>query len=74
MNLLSVLTLALAIAGALNWGLVGLLDFDLVVALSGARSLFTRIVYVVLGLSAVWQVMPLVSALGSSEHAAGRAG
>ena len=73
MKFLNVLTLALVIVGGLNWGLVGLLDFDLVAALFGAGSLLTRIVYVVVGLSAAWQVMPLVSALGSGEPAAGHA-
>lgn len=71
MKFLNVLTLALVIVGGLNWGLVGLADFDLVAALFGAGSLLTRIVYVVVGLSAAWQVMPLVSAFGSSEPAAG---
>lgn len=71
MKFLNVLTLALVIVGGLNWGLVGLAEFDLVAALFGAGSLLTRIVYVVVGLSAAWQVMPLVSAFGSSAPAAG---
>jgi uncharacterized membrane protein YuzA (DUF378 family) len=73
MKFLNVLTLALVIVGGLNWGLVGLLNFDLVAALFGAGSLRTHLVYVGVGLSAAWQVMPLVSALGWNEAAAGHA-
>ncbi|KQZ95343.1 hypothetical protein ASD64_18865 [Mesorhizobium sp. Root157] len=73
MKILNVLTLALLIVGGLNWGLVGLADFDLVAALFGAESALARIVYVVVGLSAAWQIVPLVSALGWNEATAGHA-
>lgn len=73
MKFLNVLTLALVIIGGLNWGLVGLLNFDLVAFIFGTGLVLTRIVYVVVGLSAAWQVVPLVSALGSNEAAAGHA-
>ena len=39
--------LAITIIGAINWGLIGLLDFDLVAFLFGNMSLLTRIVYTV---------------------------
>lgn len=42
---------ALAIIGALNWGLVGVADFNLVDYLFGAGSVVTRIIYGVVGLS-----------------------
>ncbi|MFU0504676.1 DUF378 domain-containing protein [Pseudaminobacter sp. NGMCC 1.201702] len=71
MRILNVVTLTLVIVGGLNWGLVGLLGFDLVAAISGTGSVLTRIVYVVVGLSAAWQIMPLVSAMGSNQTAAG---
>ena len=60
MKILNILTLVLVIVGGLNWGLVGLFDFDLVAALFGAMSPLARIVYVLVGLSAVWLVIPLV--------------
>ena len=47
---------ALVIIGALNWGLVGLLDYDLVAALFGAASTISRIVYSLVGLSALWML------------------
>lgn len=70
MKLVNTLTLALVIVGGLNWGLVGLFGFDLVAALFGTASILSRLVYVVVGLSAAWQIMPLVTALGSDNAAA----
>lgn len=42
------------IIGGLNWGLVGLLGLDLVATIFGALSLLSRIVYILVGLSAVY--------------------
>ncbi|MBQ7449975.1 DUF378 domain-containing protein [bacterium] len=47
------LTFWLVFVGALNWGLIGLLQFDLVAFLLGDMTLWTRIVYVLVGLSAL---------------------
>ncbi len=47
--------LGLLIVGGLNWGLVGLFRFDLVAWLfGGAESILSRIVYVLVAISAVW--------------------
>ena len=40
--------------GGLNWGLVGLLNFDLVAALMGPMSLLSRVVYTLVGVSAAY--------------------
>ncbi|PDT47729.1 MULTISPECIES: DUF378 domain-containing protein [Sinorhizobium] len=72
MKFISILTLLLVIVGGLNWGLVGLFGFDLVAAIFGAGSGLARIVYILVGLSAVWQIIPLFSAMGSGEFAAGQ--
>lgn len=45
---------ALLIVGGLNWGLVGLFQFDLVAAIFGVGSLISNIVYILVGLSAVY--------------------
>ena len=74
MKFINILTLILVIVGGLNWGLVGLFDFDLVAAIFGAGSALSRIVYILVGLSAVWQVVPLFSAISSGEIAAERTG
>jgi uncharacterized membrane protein YuzA (DUF378 family) len=72
MKFINILTLVLVMVGGLNWGLVGLFGFDLVAAIFGAGSALSRIVYVLVGLSAAWQIVPLVTATGSGEIAAGR--
>ncbi len=59
MRLVNTITLVLLIVGGLNWGLVGLVDFDLVAALFGEMSALSRIVYSLVGLSALWQLVPL---------------
>ena len=49
------LTLILSIIGCVNWGLVGLFQFDLVAWLfGGASSLISRIIYTLVGLSGLW--------------------
>lgn len=72
MKILNLTTLALIIVGGLNWGLVGLFGFDLVAALFGAASVLSRAVYVLVGLSAVWQIVPLFSAASTGEVSAER--
>lgn len=70
MKLLNIVTLVLVIVGGLNWGLVGLLGLDLVSAIFGAGSLLARLVYVLVGLSALWQLKPLAEAFRSGEASA----
>ena len=64
MRSLNILTLLLVIVGGLNWGLVGAFDFDLVAALFGEMSALSRIVYILVGLSALYQLVPLSRLLG----------
>ena len=59
MKKLDLAAAALLIVGGLNWGLVGLLDFDLVAALFGEMSMLSRIVYALVGASALYQLIPL---------------
>jgi len=46
----------LVIIGGLNWGLIGLLDYDLVAVLFDAASGISRVVYSLVGLSALWML------------------
>jgi len=51
------IALILSIIGCVNWGLVGLLQFDLVAWLfGGSGSLFSRLVYTVVALAGIWCV------------------
>ena len=54
-NALDWIALILLIVGGLNWGLVGLLDFNLVTTLFGA-GIVTKIVYDVVGLAALYTI------------------
>ncbi|OGK40657.1 hypothetical protein A2954_02105 [Candidatus Roizmanbacteria bacterium RIFCSPLOWO2_01_FULL_37_12] len=51
---LHLITYSLVVVGALNWGLVGLLDFNLVNALFGSWPNVEKLVYVLVGASAVY--------------------
>ncbi|MFA6897196.1 MAG: DUF378 domain-containing protein [Patescibacteria group bacterium] len=54
LNMVDWLALILVLVGALNWGLVGILEFDLVATLFGEMSLLTRIVYSLVGVAALY--------------------
>ena len=70
MKPLHLITLILLIVGGLNWGLVGLFNFDLVATVFGAGSILARIVYLLVGLSALWQLIPLFAAFKTDERSA----
>lgn len=54
------LSLILIIIGALNWGLIGLFQFDLVAAIFGGMSgIVSRIVYTLVGLAGLWGITML---------------
>lgn len=48
------------VIAAVNWGLVGLLNINLVEMLLGAGSLLTKIVYILIGVVGVYQAYVLV--------------
>jgi hypothetical protein len=51
---LDFVALLLIVIGGLNWGLVGIFGFDLVAAIFGPMTILSRIVYTLVGLSAVY--------------------
>lgn len=61
MKALDIVTFTLVIVGALNWGLVGIAQFDLVATLFGLRlgevSALTGIIYSLVGLSGLYQAV-----------------
>jgi uncharacterized membrane protein YuzA (DUF378 family) len=65
---LNIITLVLVIVGGLNWGLVGAFNFDLVAALFGDGTTLARLVYGLVGISALWQLVPLFGALTTDER------
>lgn len=46
--------LVLVVVGAINWGLVGILNFNLVETIFGEASLISRVVYILVGLAGVY--------------------
>ena len=56
MKVLDYVALILIVIGALNWGLIGLLQFDLVRVLFGDMSILSRIVYVLVGVAGNYAV------------------
>ena len=51
------IALILSIVGSINWGLVALFQFDLVAWLFGGQaSIFSRIIYTIIGLAGLWCV------------------
>ena len=54
-NIIDIISLILVIVGAINWGLIGTMQFDLVASLfGGADSLISRIVYSLVGIAGLW--------------------
>ena len=54
---IDLVALILVIVGGLNWGLVGAFGFDLVAAIFGAMSIISRIIYILVGISAIYLII-----------------
>lgn len=71
MKTIDLITKVLVIVGGLNWGLVGVANFDLVATIFGAGSVLAKTVYTLVGVSALVQAVSLgsKSKAGSSAFA-----
>ena len=56
MKVIDTIALVLIIIGAINWGLVGIFNFNLVDAIFGAMSIISRIIYIIVGISGLWAI------------------
>lgn len=56
MKVLDYILLTLVIIGAINWGLIGFLNFDLVRVVFGDMSLFSRIIYAAVGIGGLYAI------------------
>jgi uncharacterized membrane protein YuzA (DUF378 family) len=61
LNIVDWIALILVIIGGLNWGLVGIFKFDLVAWIFGDMSVVARIVYILVGLAAIYTAVILAS-------------
>ena len=59
MKNLKMISMIILIIGGLNWGLVGLFNFDLVATIFGEMSWISRLVYIVVGLCAIHHLVRL---------------
>jgi uncharacterized membrane protein YuzA (DUF378 family) len=67
MKAFNIITLILCIIGGLNWGLVGMSDYNVVDAIFGSATAASRTVYLIVGLSALYQLIPLIQAFSIGE-------
>ena len=56
MKILDTIALVLVIIGAINWGLIGFFQFDLVAAIFGDMSTFSRIIYSLVGIAGLYSI------------------
>ncbi|MCH5171891.1 MAG: DUF378 domain-containing protein [Erysipelotrichales bacterium] len=68
MNILEKIALVFTIIGGINWGLVGIFDWNLVEAIFGTGSVVTRIVYIVVAVSALINILLLFMRLDESQY------
>ncbi len=55
-NVIDWIAIVLVIIGGLNWGLVGLFGFDLVDAVLGSIPILAKIVYILVGIAAIYMI------------------
>ena len=56
MKIIDKIALVLIIIGAINWGLIGFFEFNLVDTIFGQMSILSRIIYALVGLSGLWGI------------------
>lgn len=67
--MLDKISLALTIVGAINWGLIGLFQFDLVAWIFGGQgAIISRIIYTVIALAGIWCISLLFQDKASSAN------
>lgn len=68
MRTLQVIAITVMIIGALNWGLIGLFDFDLVATIfGGASAIGSKIIYILVGISGLISIKTLVDLVSEDK-------
>lgn len=61
MKILQIIALTFTIIGAINWGLIGLFDFNLVALIfGGASSVLTNLIYIIVGICGIINIKLLI--------------
>lgn len=56
---LNLLSMILLIIGGINWAIVGIAGYNIIATIFGFAPVVTTIIYVLVGLAALYQIMPL---------------
>lgn len=56
MKILNAVVLTLVIIGAINWGLIGLFNFNLVEMIFGGIPFLLKLIYILVGISGIWSI------------------
>lgn len=56
MKIIDKIALTLIIIGALNWGLIGIFNFNLVSSIFGEMTIVSKIIYSLVGISGLWGI------------------
>ncbi len=56
MRLVNIISLLLVIIGAINWGLVGFFQFNLIDTIFGVGTLFSRVIYAIVGICGLYSI------------------
>ncbi len=56
MRSLNIITLSLVIIGAINWGLIGFFQFNLIDTIFGVGTVFSRIIYAIVGICGLYAI------------------
>ena len=65
---LKIASYILVLVGAINWGLIGLFEFDLVAAIFGEMTVLSRAVYSLVGLSAIISAVTVYICYSQNEN------
>ena len=66
MKVVNSIVLALIVIGAINWGLIGLFNFNLVTYIFGDMQAISRLVFALVGIAGLWS-LTFFSRLGEEE-------
>jgi hypothetical protein len=56
MNALDWIAFVLLVVGGINWGLIGIFEFDLIEAIFGELLIMSEVIYALIGISALYQI------------------
>ena len=65
LNALGWTALILVVIGGINWGLVGIFEYNLVSSIFGEMSVWSRLIYIIVGIAALYEI---IDAFAESAH------